>query len=58
MSLIAAQCPVCDASVNLPANPAVAELIVCEECGCNLEITSLDPPCLAEAPSEDEDWGQ
>jgi alpha-aminoadipate carrier protein LysW len=53
-----AQCPICDASVQLPADAALAELIACPECGCGLEITSLEPPCLAEAPSEEEDWGQ
>lgn len=58
MSSLVAQCPICDASVSLPADALMAELIACPECGCGLEITNLDPPRLAEAPSEEEDWGQ
>lgn len=55
---MSALCPICDACVSLPPDAARAELIACPECGCGLEITSLDPPRLAEAPSEEEDWGQ
>jgi hypothetical protein len=41
-------CPICDAGVVLPANAALSELIPCPECGCE----------LAQAPSEEEDWGE
>ena len=41
------------------ADDAMAgELLVCEDCGAELELTSLDPVTLAEAPSAEEDWGQ
>jgi alpha-aminoadipate carrier protein LysW len=54
----AAPCPVCDAAVSIPADAVVAELLRCRECGVELEIKSLDPLLLAEAPTEEEDWGQ
>lgn len=51
-------CPVCDAEVALPANAIVSELLSCADCGTELEIESLSPPALREAPAEEEDWGQ
>lgn len=53
-----AACPVCDAPVTLPADAVVSELIPCRECGSDLEVESLDPPRIKEAPMEEEDWGQ
>jgi len=52
------ECPVCAADVNLADDAMAGELIVCEDCGAELEIVSLDPAKLAEAPSAEEDWGQ
>ncbi len=51
-------CPACDAAVPIPADAVVAELLRCRECNTELEIATLDPPTLAEAPTEEEDWGQ
>lgn len=51
-------CPVCDAEVALPANAIVSELLSCADCGTELEVESLSPPALREAPAEEEDWGQ
>jgi alpha-aminoadipate carrier protein LysW len=53
-----ALCPVCDAPVGVAADVVVAEIIVCRECGTDLEVTGLDPLQLAEAPMEAEDWGE
>ncbi len=53
-----ARCPTCDARVALAPSAVVSELIKCRECGTDLEITSVDPPAVAEAPMEEEDWGQ
>lgn len=53
-----AQCPLCAATVALPAEPEIGELMDCEECGEELEITSIAPPTLAKAPEEEEDWGE
>lgn len=53
-----ATCPVCDADVELPADPVVGELLTCDDCGCELEILALDPFKLGEAPEAEEDWGE
>jgi alpha-aminoadipate/glutamate carrier protein LysW len=58
MSAVQSPCPVCDASVPLAAGIVAAEVIACPDCGSELEVKSLDPPLLAEAPMEAEDWGQ
>jgi alpha-aminoadipate carrier protein LysW len=51
-------CPVCEAEVPLSADALVHELIDCAECATELEIASLEPPLLKEAPTEEEDWGE
>lgn len=53
-----AACPLCDANVPLPDDVQKSETKDCPECGTGLEVTSLDPVTLAEAPAEDEDWGE
>jgi len=52
------QCPICDAAVQLAPDAVVSELVRCRECGTELEIHSLAPPEVREAPAEEEDWGQ
>jgi len=34
------------------------ELIVCPECGTEMEVVSIDPISLEPAPVEEEDWGE
>ena len=51
-------CPICGGSIHLPEDPVESEIFDCEECGSDLEIISLDPILLQEAPSEGEDWGE
>ena len=34
------------------------ELLICPDCGTELEVVSLNPPTLAEAPEVQEDWGE
>jgi len=51
-------CPVCDAAVAVPVGALVHELVDCGDCATELEITSLEPPLLREAPLEEEDWGE
>ncbi len=53
-----AECPVCGAQVQLEQDAVEGELLECPECGCELEVLSLDPPALAEAPDAEEDWGE
>ena len=53
-----AACPVCEAKVPLEDNIVKGELIECLECGSELEVVSVDPLQLDEAPEEEEDWGE
>jgi len=53
-----ANCPVCDADVEAPADAVEGELITCDECGCELEVTSVEPFEVSEAPEAEEDWGE
>jgi alpha-aminoadipate/glutamate carrier protein LysW len=53
----AAHCPECDAEINL-SNVVVGEIVVCSDCGVDLEVTSLNPPEVQLAPMEEEDWGE
>ena len=52
------ECPVCGAGVALSSDVISGELIVCNDCGTELEVTQVAPAVLAEAPHEEEDWGQ
>jgi alpha-aminoadipate carrier protein LysW len=53
-----AECPVCAGEIKLADDAMAGEVIVCDDCGAELEITGLDPVKLDEAPSAEEDWGQ
>ena len=52
------ECPVCGANVFLNEDTLEGELIVCGDCGKELEVVKVSPIQLAEAPEEEEDWGQ
>jgi alpha-aminoadipate carrier protein LysW len=51
-------CPECDAEISLKADVSECEIIVCPDCGVELEVTSLDPLSVEVAPMEAEDWGE
>lgn len=53
-----AHCPECDADITLEAGTEVGEIIVCPDCGVDLEVTSLTPITVELAPMEEEDWGE
>ncbi len=53
-----ATCPECGALIDLGDDVVEGEIIVCDECGAELEVISLDPPKLELAPEEEEDWGE
>ena len=56
MSTIA--CPECAAEVKLEAGTESGEIIVCSDCGVDLEVTALEPAAVQLAPMEQEDWGE
>ena len=51
-------CPVCAAEISIADDALAREVIVCDDCGAELEIINLKPIELAEAPTAEEDWGQ
>jgi alpha-aminoadipate carrier protein LysW len=51
------KCPECDAELKLDG-VVQGEIVVCPDCGVDLEVTSLDPLAVALAPMEEEDWGE
>lgn len=54
----AAPCPVCEAPVNAPADTLTGEILSCDDCAAELEVTGLEPFAVAEAPEVEEDWGE
>jgi alpha-aminoadipate carrier protein LysW len=51
------KCPVCDADVKM-TDVIMGELVTCPDCGVELEVTSLSPLTVEEAPEVQEDWGE
>jgi alpha-aminoadipate carrier protein LysW len=51
-----AECPVCGADITLADDSEKGEIIACDDCGSELEVTGKDS--LQEAPQEEEDWGE
>jgi alpha-aminoadipate carrier protein LysW len=51
-------CPECAAKIGLEANTVVGEILVCPDCGVDLEILTLNPATVDLAPMEQEDWGE
>ncbi len=52
------ECPECAADVQLPDDVMENELVVCPDCGAELEVISLEPPQVDLAPDVEEDWGE
>jgi len=52
-----ANCPECDAEITM-AKPMKGEIVVCPDCGAELEAVNVNPLELNLAPKEEEDWGE
>lgn len=52
------ECVTCGAELNIKAGTELNEIIICNDCGAELEVVSLNPLKIAEAPKEEEDWGE
>ena len=50
-------CPECAGPIQL-TDVELGEILVCNDCGVELEIRSLTPLQIALAPEEAEDWGE
>jgi alpha-aminoadipate carrier protein LysW len=55
---VAVMCPECEAALDWPEKCVIGEVIPCIECGCELEVVSLQPLTLDLAPEIEEDWGE
>jgi alpha-aminoadipate carrier protein LysW len=44
--------------VPVEATVELGEILVCPDCGTELEVTSREPLVLSLAPREEEDWGE
>lgn len=52
------ECVECGATMGIPQGTMTGEILVCEDCGTELEVISLNPLKLDLAPTEMEDWGE
>jgi len=55
---ITAEDPVTGEQIELPADVEVGEIVDSPISGAELEVISLDPVTLEEAPELEEDWGE
>jgi alpha-aminoadipate carrier protein LysW len=51
-------CTECAVEIPLAEGTEAGEIIVCPDCGVDLEVVSLDPAEVQLAPMEQEDWGE
>ncbi len=51
------ECPICFGEVSL-TDVMQNEIVQCPDCGVDLEVVSINPVMLEEAPEEEEDWGE
>jgi alpha-aminoadipate/glutamate carrier protein LysW len=50
------ECPACKAEVEIAANVSAGELVLCANCGSELELLETNPVKLTADPSAVEDW--
>ena len=56
---VVTECRVCGGAVDTPDDVMLGELLDCDECGSELEVTQLPPGVeLREGPMCAEDWGE
>lgn len=53
-----AECIECGGELQIPSDVETGEILVCGECGVELEVMDTDPLQLDLAPEEEEDWGE
>jgi len=51
-------CPECEAVLQFDPDLECNEIVVCPDCGVELEVVSLDPIAVELAPEVEEDWGE
>ena len=53
-----AMCLECAAELDLAPDVEEGEIVICPDCGVELEVMGLDPIALELAPEVEEDWGE
>jgi len=53
-----AACPECAAELALAGDVEAGEILICPDCGVELEVIGVDPFVLDLAPEVAEDWGE
>jgi len=53
-----ATCLECEAELALEEDVEEGEIVVCPDCGAEMEVMSVGPIELALAPEVEEDWGE
>ncbi len=51
-------CPECDGEILFESSTEAGEILVCPDCGVDLEVISVKPAKVDLAPMEQEDWGE
>ena len=51
-------CLECAAELDLAPDVEEGEIVICPDCGVELEVMELDPITLELAPEVEEDWGE
>jgi alpha-aminoadipate carrier protein LysW len=53
-------CPECDATIKIPDDASVGEIVSCPDCGADFEIASKNGDAceLKHAEKVGEDWGE
>lgn len=51
-------CPECAAELNLAPDTEEGEIVICPDCGVELEVMSVNPITIELAPEVEEDWGE
>jgi alpha-aminoadipate carrier protein LysW len=55
---IQTSCPECEGEITPQRNPLNGEILQCEQCGVELEVTCTSPLRVELAPEVEEDWGE
>ena len=53
-----AECITCGLVLDIEDGTEVNEIILCPDCGTELEVVTLDPVTVEKAPEVEEDWGE
>jgi alpha-aminoadipate carrier protein LysW len=56
--MIQAPCPTCETEVTMPEPVVAGEIVECGQCRSELEVLTVEPLVLAQAPEIEEDWGE